>query len=129
MEVNLQFSNGVIEILGLYSPLDNLFLAIAYRQPDYSAGGNSSTINELKPAMEKLQQALADIGEPTPNILICGDFKVSRRSFLGISNNKQPSGRHAQFQISNVLPRRGVFLTEQRRLSFSEQRREPSWLV
>ena len=35
------------------------------------------------------------------------EFNVSRRSFLGISNNKQPRGRHVQFQISNVLPRRG----------------------
>ena len=54
IEVHLQFSNGVVEILGLYSPLDNLFLAIAYRQSDDSAGGNFSTIKELKPAIEKL---------------------------------------------------------------------------
>ena len=35
-------------------------------------------------------------------------FKVSRRSFLGISNNKQTSCRYVQFQISNVFPRRGL---------------------
>ena len=40
------------------------------------AGGNFSTINELQPAIEKLQTALADIGEPTPNVLVCGDFNL-----------------------------------------------------
>ena len=38
MEVKLQFSNGVVELLGLYSSLDNLFLAIVYRQPNDVAG-------------------------------------------------------------------------------------------
>ena len=38
MEVRLQFSNGVVELLGLYSSLDNLFLAIVYRQPNDVAG-------------------------------------------------------------------------------------------
>ena len=48
MEVKLQFSNGVVEVLCFYSPSQNLLLAIVYRQPDNSSSGNSSSINEFK---------------------------------------------------------------------------------
>ena len=76
MEVKLQYSNGVVEVLGLFCASQNLFFAVVYRQPNDSAGGNRSTIGELKPAIDKLQAAISDIGEPTPNILICGDFNL-----------------------------------------------------
>ena len=39
MEVKLQYSNGVVEALGLFSSSHNLFLAIVYRQPGDRAGG------------------------------------------------------------------------------------------
>ena len=44
IEVKLQYSNGVVEVLGLFSSSHNLFLAIVYRQPDDRAGGNRSTL-------------------------------------------------------------------------------------
>ena len=40
MEVKVQYSNGVVEVLGLFSSTYNLFLAIVYRQPNDTAGGN-----------------------------------------------------------------------------------------
>ena len=40
MEVKLQYSNGVVEVLGLFCASQNLFFAVVYRQPDDSAGGN-----------------------------------------------------------------------------------------
>ena len=39
MEVKLQYSNGAVEILGLYSSSENLFLGIVYRQPNDSTSG------------------------------------------------------------------------------------------
>ena len=101
MEVKLQFSNGVVELLGLYSSLDNLFLAIVYRQPNDVAGGNFSTINELQPAIEKLQTALADIGEPTPNILVCGDFNLPNSVWDNNNNNNALSA--GEYSIHDYL--------------------------
>ena len=61
MEEKLKFTNGVVEVLGLYSSVENLFIGIVYRQPDDLIGGNRSTITEFKPALEKLQQAIDDM--------------------------------------------------------------------
>ena len=83
MEVKLQYSNGSVEILGLYSSSENLFLGIVYRQPDDSANGNPSTAKEFKPALDKLQAVFGDLGEPSPNILICGDFNLPKHSWNG----------------------------------------------
>ena len=58
MEEKLKFTNGVVEVLGLYSSVENLFIGIVYHQPDDLIGGNCSTITEFKPALEKLQQAI-----------------------------------------------------------------------
>ena len=71
--MKLRYSNG---ILGLYSARENLFLVVVYRQPDDSSGGNCSSINEFKPALDKIQAEITEIGEPSPNILICGDFNL-----------------------------------------------------
>ena len=76
LEVKLKYSNGAVEVLGLYSARENLFLVVLYRQPDDSTGGNCSSINEFKPALDKIQAEIAEIGEPSPNILICGDFNL-----------------------------------------------------
>ena len=64
MEVKLKFSKGGVEVLGLYSSAENLFLAIVYRQPDDVSGRHHSTVNELKPAIDKLQKTL----EITPSM-------------------------------------------------------------
>ena len=88
MEVKLQYSNGVVEVLGLFSSLHNLFLTVVYRQPDDITGGHRSTLNELKPALDKIQDVLKDIGEPSPNILICGDFNLPNHSW----NNNLSNG-------------------------------------
>ena len=34
--VKLQFSNGTVEVLGLHSALENIYIAVIYRQPNYS---------------------------------------------------------------------------------------------
>ena len=93
-EVKLQYSNGVVEILGLYSSSENLFLGIVYRQPDDSANGNLSTAKEFKPALDKLQATLNDIGEPSPNIIICGDFNLPNFSW---SNNPSSTRESSSF--------------------------------
>ena len=40
-EYSLVFSNGVVEILGLNCPSENLFIAVIYRQPNDALGVTS----------------------------------------------------------------------------------------
>ena len=76
MEVDLSYSNGVIEILGLYSKADNIYIGVVYRQPNDPTGGNKSGLAEFKSALSKLKQKLDELPTPTPNIIICGDFNL-----------------------------------------------------
>ena len=38
LEIMVNYSNGVVELLTLYSKVNNLYIAIIYRQPDDQAG-------------------------------------------------------------------------------------------
>ena len=76
IETSITFSNGVIELIGLYSASENLFIATIYRQPDDRTGGHRSTAEEFKAAIEKLSSSIAELPEPTPNIIIGGDFNL-----------------------------------------------------
>jgi len=101
MEQKFKYSNGVIEMLGLYSKSDNIFIVILYRQPDDSTGGNRSTVNELRPAIDKLQQEINSFGDPAPNIVICGDFNLPNSSW-GDTTSSVPYERE-MFDCINQL--------------------------
>ena len=49
------YSNGVIEMIGLYSKAKNLLLLVMYRQPDDIVGGHRSTNIEFKQALGELE--------------------------------------------------------------------------
>ena len=70
------YSSGVIEMIGLYSKAKNLLLLVMYRQPDDIVGGHRSTNIEFKQALGKLEETLSSIKNPTPDILLCGDFNL-----------------------------------------------------
>ena len=53
------YSNGVIELIGLYSKANNLLLIAMYRQPDDITGGNRSTEKEFKHALCELENILS----------------------------------------------------------------------
>ena len=44
MEIVVNFSNGVVELLSLYSQVHNLYITTIYRQPDDIAGNHRSTV-------------------------------------------------------------------------------------
>ena len=50
------FSNGVIELIGLYSKAKNLLLLVMYRQPDDIVGGHRSTQTEFRQALGELEK-------------------------------------------------------------------------
>ena len=70
------YSNGVIEILGLHSKSRNLLLIGLYRQPDDPTGGNRSTSKEFVSALSELKEKIILQGNPTPDIVLCGDFNL-----------------------------------------------------
>ena len=70
------YSNGVIEIIGLYSKAKNLLLLVMYRQPDDVVGGHRSTQVEFKQALCKLEETLSSTNSPMPDIILCGDFNL-----------------------------------------------------
>ncbi len=69
MELMVDYSNGVIELLGLYSKSKNIFIAVIYRQPDDRIGGNRSTEKEFQVALNKLQSSFTRLPDPAPNII------------------------------------------------------------
>ena len=76
MEVLVSYSNGVNEMLCLYSKSLNLIVTVVYRQPDDSAHGNPSGNYEFKMLLSELHKAILSIGSPTPNIIVGGDFNL-----------------------------------------------------
>ena len=54
----INFSNEVIEVLGLHVKLKNLVLFIVYRQPDNRVGDHRSTHVHFKEALEKLHDVI-----------------------------------------------------------------------
>ena len=82
MEVMVNFSNGVVELLCLYSKVHNVYVAVVYRQPDDRAGNHRSTEVEFGPVIEKLMKSLSNLPDPSPNIFICGDFNLPHASWL-----------------------------------------------
>ena len=93
MEIMVNFSNGVVELLCLYSKVHNMYIAIIYRQPDDRVGNHRSTEKEFKPVMEKLSKSLSSLPDPSPNIFFCGDFNLPHASWsdetLGGSSSEQ----------------------------------------
>ena len=88
----LNYSNGVVEILGLYSRVKNLYIGVIYRQPDDRAGGFCSTEKEFYTAHSKLGVPLANLSKPSPNIIICGDFNIRHAVWPdGVPSSVSPS--------------------------------------
>ena len=76
VEPVIGFSNGVDEILGLYSKSKSLLLVVIYRQPDDIVGGHRSTHTEFKQVLVKLTEVLSTTSNPMPEVLVCGDFNL-----------------------------------------------------
>ena len=69
LEIMVNFSNGVVELLTLYSRVNNLYIAIIYRQPDDPLGNHRSTEKEFHESIDKLESSLSSLPSPCPNIV------------------------------------------------------------
>ena len=81
MEIAVNFSNGVVELLSLYSKVHNLYIATIYRQPDDRVGNHRSTEKEFQEAIDKLKTSLSALPNPSPNVILCGDFNIPHSSW------------------------------------------------
>ena len=81
MEIMVNYSNGVVELLTLYSKVNNLYIAVIYRQPDDRVGNHRSTEKEFQTAINKLKTSLSGLPDPTPNVMFCGDFNIPHSSW------------------------------------------------
>ena len=76
VETILSFSNGVVEVLCVYSKALHLVLCVVYRQPDDTTHGYPSRNKEFKAALQKIEHAIMLLGDPIPSIVIGGDFNL-----------------------------------------------------
>ena len=72
----LEFSNSVVEVLCLYSRVENLLLIVFYRQPDDVAHGHPSTSKQFNEALMELKKAIDPLDQPLPDIFMGGDFNL-----------------------------------------------------
>ena len=80
----LQFSNGVVELLCVFSKKENMVIAVIYRQPD-DFKRHRSLSSHFKEAMDKLTQVIEDVSKSMPNIILCGDFNLPHMSWCEAS--------------------------------------------
>ena len=81
-EILINYSNGVVELLCLFSRVLNMYIAVVYRQPDDRVGNHRSTDAEFLPVIEKLSKSLAGLPDPCPNIFFCGDFNLPHANWF-----------------------------------------------
>ena len=66
--------NGVCELLVVFIHQLNTVAAVLYRPPD-------TRISEFSPILGELGKLLLDLGDPTPNVVLLGDFNF-RSTFI-----------------------------------------------
>lgn len=71
----IDFSNGVVEVLGVLVKSLNLLL-IVVQQPDDTIGGHRSTHIQFKEAITEVKSYLRRLSSPLPDIMLCGDFNL-----------------------------------------------------
>lgn len=75
-ETVLEFSSGVVEILGVYLKEANILAIVIYRQPDDIRGGNRSTSIQFHRAISAIRRTLSELETPTPEIMLSGDLNL-----------------------------------------------------
>lgn len=79
-EVMLSHSNGVIEVLALYSAKENLVIAVVYRQPDDKTHGHPSGLPEFSHLIDELTRKIQSL-DVFPDIILGGDFNIPHVSW------------------------------------------------
>ena len=98
-ECSLNFSNGAVEVLAIYSKPLELHIACVYRQPDNQA--NRSTSKAFKQAINKLHTSLSGIDNQ--NIIITGDFNLPHTDWSCGDIRKLPGASKDEQEMIETL--------------------------
>lgn len=102
----ISFSDGVIEMLCIYSKHEHLLLAVLYRQPDDNAHGFSSSSTQYTSAINLLTNTINTMLEEKPDIIIGGDFNLPHANW-----NQVPNNSNTQIQRNNTGEQKKMILT------------------
>ena len=88
-------SNGACECIVLHLKSINLVTAVFYRPPD-------TKTNQFLPPLKELKNVSNELHEPTPNILLMGDFNFS---FIKWNTNTEHNTSFVslEFQMGTVI--------------------------
>ena len=98
-ECTLNYSNGAVEVLAIYSKELGLHIACVYRQPDNQT--NRSTSKTFKQAIDRLHTALAGISQQ--NIVITGDFNLPHTDWSTGNMTKLPGASKDEQEMIEML--------------------------
>lgn len=102
----LDYSNGVVETLAVYSERENLVICVIYRQPDDPVGQHQSKAYQLSQAITKIENMLEEL-QGTPNIIFCGDFNIPNTNWSEIESDQSKDNSLAtvikSFQTKHLL--------------------------
>ena len=96
--MTFNFSNGVIEALGIHLKSWNLIAITICRQSDDQQRNHRSTCAEFKQLTQALSNYLMELSSSTPDLIICDDLGPTR-----ISSKWHPR-RGRICHVPNVLP-------------------------
>ena len=74
-EVVSSGSNGIVEYLMLHLKSRNIVVMNVYRPPTAQA-------NDFIPVINKLKEDFYSLGDPTPTLVLCGDFNMPRTNWV-----------------------------------------------
>lgn len=79
-EILFSHSSECVQMLCLYSSLENIAIMIVYRQPDDKYNGHPSTDADFNVPLKNAKDTLLKLN-PSPNIIIGGDFNLPHVSW------------------------------------------------
>ena len=95
----LNFSNGVVEALCLYSSLHNVIIINMYRQPDNPL--HRSISKQFCEVLSKISSILSNLTTPTPTVLMSGDFNLPHVDWQNLKL-KQGAGKEEQMMYHSL---------------------------
>ena len=79
-EIIFSHASECVQMMCLYSQIENLAVLIVYRQPDDKYNGNPSTPNDFIIPLNRAKTILSTL-QPMPDIIVGGDFNLPHASW------------------------------------------------